>query len=95
MKQNKRVTFSKKIDIKTFKAINNYNFINGRGESLRINRRLRRLERYMRKIDLLTKNEYLDFINKPKKHIRGDLINFISRRRKWINRKEYLMIVIN
>ena len=94
MKQNKRVTFSKKIDIKKFKVTTNYNYIRGRRESLIINRRLRRLERYMRKIDLLIKYEHLDFANKPIKHIRGDFINHISRRRKWTHRKEYLMIVV-
>ena len=93
MKQIKKVTFSKKININHYKITNNYNYKSGRRESLIINRRLRRLERYMRKIDLLTKNEYLDFAHIKIKHIRGDIINFISLRRKWINRKEYLMIV--
>lgn len=93
MKQNKKVTFNKKINVNHYKITNNYNYKSGRRESLIINRRLRRIERYMRKIDLLTKYEYLDFAHKKIKHIRGDIINFISLQRKWIHMKEYLVIV--
>lgn len=58
------------------------------------NRKLRRIERYMRAVHLLNWNEYLELNIMDTRHIRGDYINFISRERGWIKNREYLKVVI-
>jgi len=61
--------------------------------SKRHNRKLRKIERYMRKIDLLWNTEYLELNETSSKHIRGGLINHVARQLKWIYRGEYLKII--
>lgn len=61
--------------------------------NVKLNRRVRKIERHMRKHHLLFKYEYLQLQNKSVKHIRGDLINFISRKNRWIYTDEYLKII--
>jgi len=61
--------------------------------NVNLNRRVRNIERYMRKNHLLFKCEYLHLQNKLCKHIRGEHINFIAHTRRWIYKNEYLKIV--
>lgn len=63
-------------------------------KSKRYNRKLRRIERYMRKIYLLEEKEFLELNNYESKHIRNPFINLISHENRWINYDEYLNVVV-
>ena len=51
------------------------------------------MERYMKQNDLLNKDEMLEFTKDQQKHIRGDFINYIAKKRKMIMKKEYVKII--
>jgi hypothetical protein len=51
------------------------------------------LEKYMRNIDLLMRNEYLERVNAPVQHIRGDIINFICHERNYLAENEHVKIL--
>ena len=87
----KSVTFSNKNIIFPYKSFQTHMC---KKINVRLNRTLRRTERYMRKIDLLLKGEYLEITKINNKHIRGDYITFIAHKKKWISKKNYLKIVI-
>jgi hypothetical protein len=63
--------------------------------SKRHNRKLRKIERYMRKIDLLWNTEYLELSETPSKHIRGDYVNHLSYQLKWIKKWQHLKIIVS
>jgi len=95
MKTIKKVHFSKIIQVYKYDYSNSNKLKNRklrRYNQLK-NRKLRGIERYMRKNHLLTKNEYLCLQNESCKHIRGDFINHISNKQKWIQCDEYLKII--
>jgi len=71
-----------------------YNFVDGRRKKERQNRRLNKIEIYMKKNHLLFKNEFLQFSDFSKvKHIRLPYIEEICRKNNWINNDEFLEIV--
>ena len=57
------------------------------------NRKLRNIERYMKKIDLLLNNEFLDFTDIKAKHIRLPYITYIAKNKKMIKNNENLIII--
>ena len=57
------------------------------------NRKLRNMERYMRKIDLLFDYEYLDLADKNTHHIRLPYITHIAKNKKMIQYNQYLKII--
>ena len=69
-----------------------YNYVCGRSRKEKRNRRLQRIEEYMRFHHLLFKNEHLAFYKTKKKHIRLPYIEYISRKRGWIENNDYLKI---
>lgn len=89
----KKVKFSKNILVHTYQVPAKHNYIRGRNKSKRRNRKLRRIERYMRSHSLLLKDEYLDYSKHAARHIRGDYINFICRKQGFIDKNRYLIIV--
>jgi len=84
-----KVRFSNENKIFRYKSIKFPKVYN----NVRLNRRVRSIERHMRNNNLLFKFEYLDLQNISCKHIRGDYINFIARKNRWISTNQYLKIV--
>ena len=93
MKQsNKKVTFKENKHTFFYDCDKKYCYDKNRNHKKRQNRKLRTVERYMKHVDLLHKDEMLVFSARTK-HIRGDLINFIAKRQKLIRKKEYVKII--
>lgn len=69
------------------------NYVVGRHYKESTNRRLRKIERYMKVNNLLFKDEFLEFSNQPKKHLRIPFIEAIAREKEWIYPDENLKIV--
>mgnify|MGYP003386800149 CR=1 FL=1 len=95
MKSSKKVSFSKTTQIFEYDYPKSDKLLNRkkRRKNIQRMRQIRNIERYMHKNKLLFTNEYLSIHHKPVKHIRGDSINFISRKNKWITSKQYLKII--
>lgn len=91
--QTKSVTFKEGTHIFYYVLDKRYNYIEGRTKMKKQNRKLRKVERYMKKVNLLNHDEMLQFTKIHSKHIRGDYINFIAKERKMIKKKEYLKII--
>lgn len=89
----KSVSFKENKHIFFYESDKKYCYMKGRTEKKDQNRKLRKVERYMKQNDLLYKDEMLEFIRKKPKHIRGDIINFIAKDQKMIRKKEYLHII--
>jgi hypothetical protein len=53
------------------------------------------LEKYMRSVDLLLPNEYLELVRTPTRHIRGDLINFICHERNYLASQYHVKILVS
>lgn len=87
------VKFKKYIDVYDIEK-GKYNFVCGRSRKEKRNRRLQRIEEYMRFHHLLFKNEHLAFSrsHRKKKHIRLPYIENISKKRGWIENNDYLII---
>ena len=69
------------------------NYVKGRRHTKKRNRLLRYIERYMRRHNLLTNDEMLQFSNRGKPHIRSGIINRIAKDRLWIPGNKKLIIV--
>lgn len=91
-KNNKRVTFcdNNTINIYTSNQTHIYKKIS---KNIKINRCLRKIEKYMTSVDLLFKNEHLKLTKNNHEHIRGNYIDFIARKYKWINKRRHLKII--
>lgn len=70
-----------------------YNFVDRRREKERKNRRLSEIETYMKKHNLLFKDEFLEFSKTKTQHIRLPYIECICRSSKMIGEDEFLKIV--
>lgn len=92
---NKKVAFNDTRHTFFYECDKQYSFIPNRIQLKKTNRKLRKIERYMKKINLLFKNEMLEFVRMKqiRKHIRGDFINFIAKDLKMISKRQYLNIV--
>lgn len=90
---NKNVSFKEGRHIFFYECDKRYCYMKNRTEKKNQNRKLRTVERYMKLHDLLHKDEMLEFTKEQKKHIRGDFINYIAKKRKMISRKEYVKII--
>ena len=93
MKQlNKKVTFKENKHTFFYDCDKKYCYDKNRNHKKKQNRKLRTVERYMKQVGLLEKNEMLIFSTKTK-HIRGDFINFIAKRQHMIKKREYVKII--
>ena len=70
-----------------------YNYVSSLRPSIKMNRRLDKIERYMKKMNLMFPYEYLEFTHNPQKHIRTPFIEQILRDRDVILPYEHVKIV--
>ncbi len=70
-----------------------YNYNKEYVEKYRLNRVLYKMEDYFRKHHLLEKNEMLDILDYPQKHIRIPFIEMISFKKGWIYSYEFIHIL--
>jgi len=92
----KQVRFNKLVMYNTFHRQNQYSYPKNNEQWLKnksYNRRLRKIERYMRKNYLLERYEFLELNNYETRHIRNPFINLISQEKRWINYDDYLNII--
>jgi len=87
----KKVTFSNKVTIFPYVSYQKHTC---KTIDIRLNRKIRRIERYMRKVNLLLKTEYLELTKSKTKHIRGPYINFIAHKKKWISKRDNLEVIV-
>jgi hypothetical protein len=87
------VRFKNYIYVSEFTEKKYYNYIDGRSSKERKNRLLSKIEEYMKKHNLLFKNEYLEFSKIETKHIRISYIQCICIDKEWIYPDEFLKIV--
>ena len=71
-----------------------YNKVLGRKHREREQRKLIKIENYMRENNLLFSNEFLEFTSCQKSHIRIPFIEYICLNRSWIYDDEYLKIIM-
>jgi len=90
---DKTVSFSERKHIFYYDCDKTYCYRKDRSKKKTMNRKLRTVERYMKQNDLLHKDEMLEFTKDQQKHIRGDFINYIAKKRKMIRKKEYVKII--
>ncbi len=84
------VNFKDAVFIHKISKEKEYNYVEGRRRREKLNRRLNKIERYMRIHHLLFKGEYLNFgMNKS---IRIPYIEKLAYNRGWIESGEHLMI---
>ena len=84
------VKFATVINIHVISKDKEYNYLSGRREREKLNRRLNKIERYMRIHHLISKGEYLNF--GFGKHIRIPFIEQICHDRGWLLPCEHLTI---
>lgn len=87
------VRFRNYIYVSDIEEKKDYNFTDGRRRKERENRVLSNIEFYMKKNNLLLKNEFLEFTTEKVPHIRMPYIEFICRKKEWIYEYENLKIV--
>lgn len=82
------------------KFVRSYKLSNYNGmlaESVRLNRKLRKTERYMKLHHLLGKGEYLQFVTYPivpsNSHNRINLIEYVAKYQRFIENTDQLKIV--
>lgn len=86
------VRFKNYIYVSDITEKRDYNFVDGRREKEIENRCLSKIETYMKKNNLLFKDEFLDFSKTKTQHIRLPYIEFICRCKGWIYEDEFLKI---
>ncbi len=57
----KKVSFNETITVHTYKLSKYHNYIKDRGKKKLINRYLRKIERKLRKKNIISENEYFDY----------------------------------
>lgn len=91
---DKSVSFKEGTHIFFYDCDKTYCYMKDRTRKKIQNRKLRTVERYMKQHYLLNKDEMLEFTKYNPKHIRGDFINYVAKKRKMIRKKEYVKIII-
>lgn len=89
----KRVRFSDNNDHHVIVAKKSANYNQHYRKSLPINRQLDIIEEYMRFCSLLFKGEYLEFVHKPSKGLRNEIIDYICKQQELIQKNQHLCIV--
>ena len=77
------IRFRNYIDV--YSVEKNDNYVVGRRDVERQNRTLDKIESYMRSVDLLMKDEYLEFSSISHNHIRLPYIEHICYRKEWLH----------
>lgn len=75
------------------KSNKNENYNPERRENENVNRRLRKIEEYMKKHNLLLQHEFLEFSDVEQKHLRTPYIECICRKKHWLSKGEFLKII--
>lgn len=71
----------------------NYNLVSERRNAEKLNRKISKIELYMKLHELLFPYEYIEFVDTPQSHIRIPYIELICKNNCWIESNVHLKIL--